>query len=64
LHWDFRNAGTLVVVPVSADDAHVLEPEFEPDLAAGALTRLGRHEIALKLCSAKRRTRYQEACRQ
>ncbi len=43
------NAGTLVIFRVSADDAHVLAPEFEPELDAGDLSRLGRHEIALKL---------------
>lgn len=43
------NAGTLVVFRVSADDARLLEPEFAPELDAGDLARLGRHEIALKL---------------
>lgn len=44
------NAGTLVAFRLSAEDALALEPEFTPELAAHDLARLGRHEIALKLC--------------
>jgi len=43
------NAGTLIAFRLSADDATTLEPEFRPELVAGDLARLGRHEIALKL---------------
>lgn len=43
------NAGTLIMFRLSADDALEIEPEFEPELRAHDLARLGRHEIALKL---------------
>lgn len=44
------NVGTLVAFRVSADDAIALEPEFAPEQSASDLSRLGRYEIALKLC--------------
>lgn len=44
------NAGTLIAFRLSADDAIALEPEFEPELVANDIARLGRYEIALKLC--------------
>ena len=43
------NAATLVAFRLSADDAYALAPEFRPELGADDLSRLGRHEIALKL---------------
>ncbi|MCC7537523.1 MAG: DUF87 domain-containing protein [Deltaproteobacteria bacterium] len=44
------NVGTLIAFRVSADDAIELEPEFAPEQSAYDLSRLGKHEIALKLC--------------
>ncbi len=43
------NAGTLVAFRLSAADALELEPEFAPEFDVEDLSRLGRHEIALKL---------------
>ena len=43
------NTGTFIVFRLSAEDALRLEAEFGPPLDAGALSLLGRHEIALKL---------------
>lgn len=43
------NVGTLITFRLGAEDAVELAPEFEPELSAGNLTRLGRHQIALRL---------------
>jgi hypothetical protein len=43
------NAGTLIAFRLSAADALELEPEFAPEFHAEDLSRLGRHDIVLKL---------------
>ena len=43
------NAGTLVSFALSADDAELLAPEFEPEVKAEDLVRLRRYTIALRL---------------
>lgn len=43
------NAGTTIAFRLGADDAIRLEPEFAPEMRAGDLIALGRHEIAIKL---------------
>ncbi len=43
------NAGTIVAFRMGARDAERLGPEFTPEFAPGDLTRLGRHQVALRL---------------
>lgn len=46
------NAGTLVSFPLSAEDAELVAPEFEPDITARELVRLKRYHVALRLLVA------------
>jgi hypothetical protein len=43
------NAGTLVTFRLGAEDAELLAPEYLPELEAYDLTRLARHQIAIRL---------------
>lgn len=43
------NAGTLIAFRLGAEDAEVLGREFEPEISALHLMRLGRFQIALRL---------------
>lgn len=43
------NAGTLVSFSLSAEDAELLAPEFEPEVKAEDLVRLRRYTVALRL---------------
>lgn len=43
------NMGSLVAFRVGAEDAEQLAKEFDPELTARDLTRLGPHQIALRL---------------
>lgn len=43
------NAGTTIVFRVGGEDALALSPDFAPEFGAEDLTRMGRHQIALRL---------------
>ena len=43
------NAGTLITFRLGAEDAEILGPEYLPELAPHDLTRLARHQIAIRL---------------
>lgn len=43
------NVGTLICFRLGAADAKVIGAELEPEITAGDLTRLGGHQIALRL---------------
>lgn len=43
------NAGTIIVFRLGAEDAEMLSPEFLPALSSHDLTRLTRHQIAIRL---------------
>ena len=43
------NAGTLITFRLGAEDAEILGPEYLPELAPQDLTRLTRHQIAIRL---------------
>lgn len=51
------NAGTTVTFRVGGEDARLLATEFAPDLSAEDLTRLDRHQIALRLSVRGQTTR-------
>ncbi len=48
-HAVIGNAGTLIVFRVGAEDAEILGKEFLPQLSPHDLTRLTRHQIAIRL---------------
>lgn len=43
------NAGTLITFRLGAEDAEILGPEYLPELEPHDLTRLARHQIAIRL---------------
>lgn len=43
------NAGTIVSFRVGGEDAELLAQEFAPEILASDLTRLGRHQLAIRL---------------
>ncbi|OGY74315.1 MAG: hypothetical protein A3H07_00995 [Candidatus Jacksonbacteria bacterium RIFCSPLOWO2_12_FULL_44_15b] len=45
----FGNVGTSVVFGVGAEDARVLEAQYEPEFIAQDLVNLGKHEVVLRL---------------
>jgi len=45
----FGNVGSMVCFNIGAEDAKILEAEFEPEFVIADLVNLGKYEIALRL---------------